>query len=468
MYPKKSPFTLVLIGFSLATILLTTGCEESSVDDAAVEAPESETSEAAPSTELVEVTTEVAIPAPAVEISEGAAQPETIEAAPSPQPAEVISEIVAPAPAVEVFEEATQSETAEAAPSAEPDEVVSEVAAPALVVEVSQNELIEIVGYLTAQGGGVASLQLDEASINALSEGLRKSLNGEINIMKLPQEEVEAAFGQAQARAEAVQAGAGTGELPPISAASLEKIGVAIVMQSGLQQLGFGADEADLIQKGFVKGAGDSTPDPSLEAKMPAFQEFIQARIQAAQSEMMAAQAAAQEEAMADFAKVAAEWSGKENFNVILETTQGDVEIELMPSIAPLAVANFVGHIKSGYYNDLIFHRVIEGFMVQGGDPLGTGTGGESIWGKNFPDEFSPEARFDTEGLLAMANSGPMTNGSQFFITTSTPDWLNDKHTIFGKVVLGYDNVKKIEGVEKGAGDKPVEDQKIVKAYITE
>ena len=432
MYSKKSPFTLALIGFLLATALFTTGCEDSSIDDAAVEAPESETTEAATSTKLVEVTTKVAIPAPAVEISEEATQPETIEAAPSTEPAEVISEVVAPAP----------------------------------VVEVSQDELIEIVGYLTAQGGGVASLQLDQASIAALAEGLRKSLNGEINIMKLPQEEVEAAFGQAQARAEAAQAG--TGELPPISAASLEKIGVAIVMQSGLQQLGFGADEADLIQKGFVKGAGDSTPDPSLEAKMPAFQEFIQARIQAAQSEMMAAQAAAQEEAMADFAEVAAEWSEKENFNVILETTQGDVEIELMPVIAPLAVANFVGHINSGYYNDLIFHRVIEGFMVQGGDPLGTGTGGESIWGKNFPDEFSPEARFDTEGLLAMANSGPMTNGSQFFITTSMPEWLNDKHTIFGKVVKGYDNVKKIEGVEKGAGDKPVEDQKIVKAYIAE
>ena len=432
MYSKKSPLTLALIGLLFFVALFITGCDESSTDTAAIEDPKSETSEAAPSTELAEVTTEVAIPAPAVEISEEAAQPETIEAAPSTQPAEVISEIVAPAP----------------------------------VVEVSQDELIEIVGYLTAQGGGVASLQLDQASIAALAEGLRKSLNGEISIMKLPQEEVEAAFGEAQARAEAAQAG--TGELPPISAASLEKIGVAIVMQSGLQQLGFGADEADLIQKGFVKGAGDSTPDPSLEAKMPAFQEFIQARIQAAQSKMVAAQAAAQEQAMADFAEVAAEWSEKENFNVILETTQGNVEIELMPGIAPLAVANFVGHIKSGYYNDLIFHRVIEGFMVQGGDPLGNGTGGESIWGKNFPDEFSPKARFDTEGLLAMANSGPMTNGSQFFITTSTPEWLNDKHTIFGKVIEGYDNVKKIEGVEKGAGDKPVEDQKIVKAYVTE
>lgn len=398
MYLTKSPSTLILISLLFAAALITTGCDESSTDAAAVEPPQSETTEAATSTE----------------------------------PTEVNAEVVAPAP----------------------------------VVEVSQDELIEIVGYLTAQGGGVASLQLDQASIAALAEGLQKSLNGEINMMKLPQEEVEAAFGQAQARAEAVQAG--TGELPPISAASLEKIGAAIVMQSGLQQLGFGAKEADLIQKGFVKGAGDSTPDPSLEAKMPAFQEFIQARIQAAQSEMMAAQAAAQEEAMADFAEVAAEWSEKENFNVILETTQGDVEIELMPGIAPLAVANFVGHINSGYYNDLIFHRVIEGFMVQGGDPLGTGTGGESIWGKNFPDEFSPEARFDTEGLLAMANSGPMTNGSQFFITTSMPEWLNDKHTIFGKVVKGYDKVKKIEGVEKGAGDKPVEDQKIVKAYIAE
>jgi peptidylprolyl isomerase len=359
-------------------------------------------------------------------------------------------------------EEATQSEMVEATTNTEP----AEGATPTPVVEVSEDELIEIVGYLTAQGGGVASLQLDDASIAALAGGLQKGLRGEINIMELPQEEVEAAFGQAQARAEATQAG--SAELPPISAASLEKIGVVIVMQSGLQQLGFGADQADLIQKGFVKGAVDSAPDPSLEAKMPAFQEFIQARVQAAQSEMMAAQAAAQEEAMADFAEVAAEWSEKRNFNIVLETTQGDIEIELMPSIAPLAVANFVGHINSGYYNELIFHRVIEGFMVQGGDPLGTGTGGESIWGKNFPDEFSPDVRFDAEGLLAMANSGPMTNGSQFFITTSKPEWLNDKHTIFGKVIAGYDNVKKIEAVEKGAGDKPVEDQKILKAYVVE
>ena len=432
MYSKKSPSTLALIALLLAAAIFTVGCNSSPVDNSAEEVAQSETTVAIADTDSVEVTTEVALPAPVAE----------------------------------VLEEVAQSETTVAITDTDPVEVTTEVVAPAPVVEVSENELIEIVGYLTAQSGGVASLQLDETSVTAIAEGLQKGLSGEINIMELPQEEVEAAFGQAQARAEAVQAG--NAELPAISVSSLEKIGAAIVMQSGLQQLGFGADEADLIQKGFVKGADDSAPDPSLEAKMPAFQEFIQARVQAAQSEMMAAQTAAQEEALADFAEVAAEWSEKENFNVVLETTQGDVEIELMPGIAPLAVANFVGHIKSGYYDDLIFHRVIEGFMVQGGDPFGTGTGGESIWGKNFPDEFSPEARFDTEGLLAMANSGPMTNGSQFFITTSKPEWLNDKHTIFGKVVKGYDKVKKIEGVEKGNGDKPVEDQKIVKAYIAE
>ena len=340
-------------------------------------------------------------------------------------------------------------------------------------VQVSEDELIELVGYLTAQGGGVASLQLDDTQIAVLADGLEKGLTGELDLRAFEQSEVEAAFAEAQARAEAVQAAAE--ELPAISEASLSKIGAVIVMQSGLQQLGFGSEEASKISKGFAQGAKDQAPDPTLEAKMPAFQEFIQVRVQAAQAqmqaqqaEMMAAQAAAQEAAMAEFKEVADEWKEKDNFNIVLETTQGDVEIELFPSIAPLAVANFVGHIEDGYYNDLIFHRVIDGFMIQGGDPLGSGTGGESIWGKNFPDEFSEEARFDSEGMLAMANSGPMTNGSQFFITTSNPEWLNDKHTIFGKVVKGYDNVVKIEKVETGAGDKPVEEQKIVKAYLVD
>ena len=358
-----------------------------------------------------------------------------------------------------------------AAPAAAVEAPAAEAAV--VPVEVSEDELIEIVGYLTAQGGGAASLQLDDAGVEALAEGLETGLTGEFDLRSFEQSEIEAAFAEAQARAEALEAGAE--EIPAISAASLKKIGAVIVLQSGLQQLGFGSEEAGKIRKGFTKGATDQAPDPSLEAKMPAFQAYIEKRVEAAQAgmqaqqaEMMAAQAAAQEAAMAEFKEVADEWKEKDNFNVVLETTQGDIEIELMPSVAPLAVANFVGHIEDGYYDNLIFHRVIDGFMIQGGDPLGQGTGGESIWGKNFPDEFSSEARFDAEGMLAMANSGPMTNGSQFFITTSKPEWLNDKHTIFGKVVKGYDNVVKIEKVETGAQDKPVDEQKIVKAYLAE
>lgn len=357
-------------------------------------------------------------------------------------------------------EEAPQPETPMAPPAG------SETPASEAVMEVSENELIEMVGYLTALGGGVASLQLDEGAIAALADGLRGALAGEIDLMEFPEEALQAAFGQAQARAEAVQGG--VDELPEISADALNKIGAVIVAQSGLEPLGFGAKEADLIKKGFVAGANDSEPDPAMEPMMPAFQAYMQERVQAAQAEMMAAQAAEQQAAMEAFEGIVDEWQAKDDFSVILETTQGNIKIELYPSVAPLAVANFVGHIENDYYDGLIFHRVIDGFMIQGGDPLGTGTGGESIWGKNFPDEFSDELRFDTEGMLAMANSGPMTNGSQFFITTSAPEWLNDKHTIFGKVVDGYDNVKKIEAVETGDQDKPVEAQKIVDAYLVE
>ena len=154
--------------------------------------------------------------------------------------------------------------------------------------------------------------------------------------------------------------------------------------------------------------------------------------------------------------------------HVTIATTVGQMTLELDADNAPKTVENFLAYATSGFYDGTIFHRVINNFMIQGGDPTGTGRGGESIWGKNFPDEFSEDARFNQEGMLAMANSGPMTNGSQFFITTSNPEWLNDKHTIFGKVVKGYDNVKKIEAVETGAQDKPVEDQKILDARVVE
>ena len=118
----------------------------------------------------------------------------------------------------------------------------------------------------------------------------------------------------------------------------------------------------------------------------------------------------------------------------VLETTQGTIEIELRADLAPKTVENFSTHIKNGYYDGLIFHRIIKNFMIQGGDPTGTGRAGESIWGGKFQDEFNSKAMFNKVGVLAMANSGPNTNGSQFFITTVETPWLNGKHTIFGYV----------------------------------
>ncbi|MEI8344509.1 MAG: peptidylprolyl isomerase [Candidatus Omnitrophota bacterium] len=151
---------------------------------------------------------------------------------------------------------------------------------------------------------------------------------------------------------------------------------------------------------------------------------------------------------------------------VVLETTQGAVELELMPDVAPKTCENFVKLAEKGYYNGIIFHRVMKEFMIQGGDPTGTGRGGESIWGRNFEDECRKDVRFDKAGILAMANSGPGTNGSQFFITTIETPWLNMKHTIFGKVVAGYDVVQKIENTPVDGDDKPRTEQKIIKAYV--
>ena len=170
---------------------------------------------------------------------------------------------------------------------------------------------------------------------------------------------------------------------------------------------------------------------------------------------------------------------------VTVHTNLGDFTLELFPEVAPKTVENFVTHAKNGYYDGVIFHRVIEDFMIQGGDPTGTGMGGESIYGRTFEDEFSREA-FNLYGTLSMANAGPNTNGSQFFIVTAkqvpaqmlkqlkdggwpkeiveeyakvggTP-WLDHRHTVFGRVVEGMDVVLKIEGVKRNAQDRPLED----------
>jgi len=158
-----------------------------------------------------------------------------------------------------------------------------------------------------------------------------------------------------------------------------------------------------------------------------------------------------------------------ENPRVILETTQGNIELELYPDIAPLAVENFTTHIKNGYYNGVAFHRIIKNFMIQGGDPTETGRGGESIWHKAFKDEYKNKV-FDTAGILAMANAGAHTNGSQFFITTAPTPWLNGRHTIFGKITpSSLKVILKLESVPtmgRSGGDRPLKRQEIIKAYI--
>jgi peptidyl-prolyl cis-trans isomerase-like 1 len=152
---------------------------------------------------------------------------------------------------------------------------------------------------------------------------------------------------------------------------------------------------------------------------------------------------------------------------VVIETSMGTIELSLYRAKAPKTVENFEGLAKKGYYNGIIFHRVIADFMLQGGDPTGTGMGGESIYGKKFDDEINPDLKFDRPGLLAMANSGPNTNGSQFFITLVPTPWLNGHHTIFGEVVGGMDVVEAIGKVKTTKpGDKPVTPVVMKKVYV--
>jgi cyclophilin family peptidyl-prolyl cis-trans isomerase len=140
----------------------------------------------------------------------------------------------------------------------------------------------------------------------------------------------------------------------------------------------------------------------------------------------------------------------------VIKTNMGNIELELYTKEAPKTVENFVTLAKKGYYKGIIFHRIIKGFMIQGGDPTGTGRGGESAWGGKFNDEIVPSLVFDKEGILAMANAGPNTNGSQFFITLAPQPHLNGGYSIFGKVIKGMDVVKAIGNVKTATGDKPV------------
>jgi len=142
--------------------------------------------------------------------------------------------------------------------------------------------------------------------------------------------------------------------------------------------------------------------------------------------------------------------------SAIINTNLGSMEFELFQKEAPKACENFITLAQRNYYDGIIFHRVIKNFMVQCGDPTGTGRGGESCWGKPFEDEFAAGRSFDGSGLLAMANRGPNTNGSQFFVTTVACPWLNKKHTIFGRLISGADVLKAIEASATDSSDRPV------------
>ena len=169
---------------------------------------------------------------------------------------------------------------------------------------------------------------------------------------------------------------------------------------------------------------------------------------------------------MSDFDQTAMPESGEQI--VVMETSMGTIKIKLFPKKAPKTVENFIGLIEKGYYDGIIFHRVIPDFMIQGGDPTGTGTGGESLWGGKFEDEFHADLS-NIYGALSMANAGPATNGSQFFIVQKSDgtDWLNGKHSVFGQVFEGMDIVDLIAKTDKNAMDKPLEDVTMTKVTLS-
>lgn len=149
-------------------------------------------------------------------------------------------------------------------------------------------------------------------------------------------------------------------------------------------------------------------------------------------------------------------------------TFQGSITLELYTTHAPRTCNNFSTLVRRGYYDGTIFHRIIPNFMVQGGDPTGTGRGGSSIYGERFADEIDASLKHTGAGVLSMANAGPDTNGSQFFLTLAPTPWLDGKHTIFGRVKGGMGTVKRMGLVKTGEEDRPLEEVKIVKATFVE
>ncbi|KAI0172783.1 peptidyl-prolyl cis-trans isomerase-like 1 [Hypoxylon sp. FL1284] len=152
--------------------------------------------------------------------------------------------------------------------------------------------------------------------------------------------------------------------------------------------------------------------------------------------------------------------------NVVLETSMGAITVELYTTHAPRTCENFATLARRGYYDGVVFHRVIGDFMAQTGDPTGTGRGGASIYGDRFADEIAPDLRHTGAGVLSMANAGPDTNGSQFFLTLAPAPWLDGKHAIFGRVRAGMSVLRRLGMVKTDADDRPVEDVKIIRARV--
>ncbi|KAI1910001.1 Peptidyl-prolyl cis-trans isomerase-like 1 [Ophidiomyces ophidiicola] len=154
--------------------------------------------------------------------------------------------------------------------------------------------------------------------------------------------------------------------------------------------------------------------------------------------------------------------------DIVLDTTMGSIVVELYNDHAPKTCKNFSTLAQRGYYNNVVFHRIIPSFMIQTGDPTGTGRGGDSIYGEKFEDEINPSLKHTGAGVLSMANSGPNTNGSQFFITLAPTPWLDGKHTIFGRVKSGMRVVQRMGLVKTDGDDRPVDRVMILKARVAE
>ncbi|MGF1452375.1 MAG: peptidylprolyl isomerase [Opitutales bacterium] len=333
----------------------------------------------------------------------------------------------------------------------------------------AENGVVRGVAALTVKGAKFHELGLSEAQAGEVAVGVMAAVAAGSDLTMTRGERLAAMRDLRQTMEGAQEAGPGA---PELSTSALNRLGRFFAAQTGLFR--FELDESQSkalrsgIQDALISAETFEEVQQRLAPQMPAINRFVRAQQTGAADREAQARQQQQAEAEAFFAPIAQEWQSKAPQTVVLETTQGDITLELMPEVAPIAVANFVQLIEQGYYDGLTFHRVIPGFMIQGGDPEGTGRGGESVWGRAFPDEFDPAVRFDEPGLLAMANAGPMTNRSQFFITTAAPSHLNDRHTIFGKVTEGYDVVEQIAAVDRDRRDKPKEAQVIENAYIAE